>query len=219
MIKANDITRKSWIQYDANTDFPIQNIPFGVFKTINGNTHIGTIIGNTAISLSSLEELGYFTNIKLEKNTFTKSINLNPFLKQGKKTWRIVRDRIAILFDADNMELQNNDSDKKKVLFLEENIDMSVVNRDDISVLKYGLSVSSDCKGTDIYSDKKTMKFQVECNGNIFDDLSPIKVVSYLRFFFSLSSITSEKRSNIFFSNKPFNDFLSPFANDVIICS
>ena len=56
-------------------------------------------------------------------------------------------------------------------LFLEENIDMSVVNRDDISVLKYGLSVSSDCKGTDIYSDKKTMKFQVECNGNIFDDL------------------------------------------------
>ena len=56
-------------------------------------------------------------------------------------------------------------------LFLEENIDMSVVNRDDISVLKYGLSVSSDCKGTDIYSDKKTMKFQVECNGNIFDNL------------------------------------------------
>ena len=56
-------------------------------------------------------------------------------------------------------------------LFLEENIDMSVVNRDDISVLKYGLSVSSDCKGTDIYSDRKTMKFQVECNGNTFDDL------------------------------------------------
>ncbi|MBT7619765.1 MAG: UDP-N-acetylmuramate--L-alanine ligase, partial [Flavobacteriales bacterium] len=56
-------------------------------------------------------------------------------------------------------------------LFLEENIDMSVVNRDDISVLKYGLSVSSDCKGTDIYSDRKTMKFQVECNGNTFNDL------------------------------------------------
>ena len=33
MIKANDITRKSWINYDKNSDFPIQNIPFGVFKT------------------------------------------------------------------------------------------------------------------------------------------------------------------------------------------
>ena len=33
MIKANDITRKSWIKYDKNSDFPIQNIPFGVFKS------------------------------------------------------------------------------------------------------------------------------------------------------------------------------------------
>ena len=31
MIQANDITRKSWIKYDANSDFPIQNIPFGAF--------------------------------------------------------------------------------------------------------------------------------------------------------------------------------------------
>ena len=56
-------------------------------------------------------------------------------------------------------------------LFLEENIDTSIVNRDDISVLKYGLSISSDCKGTYISLDKNTMKFQVECNGNTFDDL------------------------------------------------
>lgn len=56
-------------------------------------------------------------------------------------------------------------------LFLEENIDTSIVNRDDISVLKYGLSISSDCKGTDISPDKNTMKFQVECNGNTFNDL------------------------------------------------
>ena len=56
-------------------------------------------------------------------------------------------------------------------LFLEENIDKSVVNRDDISVLKYGLSISSECKGIDISPDKNTMKFQVECNGETFDDL------------------------------------------------
>ena len=119
MIKANDITRKSWIKYDKNTDFPIQNIPFGVFKTVNENIHVGTIIGKTVISLSSLEELGYFTNTPLEKDTFTKSTNLNPFLKQGKRIWRMVRDRIAVLFDAENMELQNNESDKKEILFLE----------------------------------------------------------------------------------------------------
>jgi len=57
-------------------------------------------------------------------------------------------------------------------LFLEENIDVSVVNRDDISVLKYGLSVSSDCQGTNVSIDKNTMKFQVECNGETFDNFS-----------------------------------------------
>jgi len=56
-------------------------------------------------------------------------------------------------------------------LFIEENIDMSVVNREDISVLKYGSSISSDCKGTNIFTDKNTMKFQVECNGETFADL------------------------------------------------
>ena len=33
MIQANDPSLKSWIEVDKDSDFPIQNIPFGVFKT------------------------------------------------------------------------------------------------------------------------------------------------------------------------------------------
>ena len=116
MIKANDITRKSWIEYDENSDFPIQNIPFGVFKTQKGEVHIGTIIGDTVISLSKLEALGYFKEIKLESNTFQHK-TLNTFLKQTKDTWRSVRDRIAILFDENNTELKHQDNHKKMILF------------------------------------------------------------------------------------------------------
>ena len=32
MIKANEPNRKSWIHVPKDSDFPIQNIPFGVFK-------------------------------------------------------------------------------------------------------------------------------------------------------------------------------------------
>ena len=110
MIQANDITRKSWIEYDENSDFPIQNIPFGAFKTKNATTHIGSIIGKTIISLSKLEELGYFEHIDLEKNTF-QAKTLNPFLHQGKRIWRQVRDEIAILFDLKNKNLQDNKID------------------------------------------------------------------------------------------------------------
>jgi len=117
MIKANDITRKSWIKYDQDSDFPIQNIPFGTFITLKKNeTHCATIIGNTVISLSSLESLGYFKQIKLSHQTFQKS-TLNDFLKQGKKIWREVRDTIAILFDQENHIIQNNEPHKSLILF------------------------------------------------------------------------------------------------------
>ena len=56
-------------------------------------------------------------------------------------------------------------------------------------------------------------------NSNTFDDLRPIKVVSYLSSFYFLSSITSENLLNKLLVNKAFNNFLSPLAKDVIICS
>ena len=32
-IEANNPNLKSWVNTPENTDFPIQNLPFGVFKT------------------------------------------------------------------------------------------------------------------------------------------------------------------------------------------
>ena len=115
MIKANDITRESWIYYDGKSDFPIQNIPFGVFKNTN-EIHIGTIIGNTVISLTELEKLGYLEETNLEKKSF-QSHNLNLFIRQGKSIWREIRDEVAILFDVKNKKLQNNSKHKDLVLF------------------------------------------------------------------------------------------------------
>ena len=66
MLSANNTERKSWINYDNNCDFPIQNIPFGVFKTNQKDYHIATIIGETVISIKNLEKEGYFNKINLE---------------------------------------------------------------------------------------------------------------------------------------------------------
>ena len=43
--------------------------------------HIGTIIGDTVISLSNLEKLGYLKGSSMKENTF-QSKTLNPFLKR-----------------------------------------------------------------------------------------------------------------------------------------
>jgi len=52
---ANDPNRKSWIAVPENSDFPIQNIPFGVFITKEDVITIGTRIGDCAIDMGALQ--------------------------------------------------------------------------------------------------------------------------------------------------------------------
>ena len=101
MLSANNTERKSWINYENNCDFPIQNIPFGVFKTNQNDYHIATIIGETVISIKNLEKEGYFNKINLLKDTFQEP-NLNKFLEHDKSIWREVRNKIAEIFDIKN---------------------------------------------------------------------------------------------------------------------
>lgn len=62
-IKANDPNRVSWLPVREDSDFPIQNIPFGVFLTREDVITIGTRIGDTAIDLGALHQLGYLRDI------------------------------------------------------------------------------------------------------------------------------------------------------------
>ena len=101
MIKANDPNRKSWIEVTSQSDFPIQNIPFGIFKTSDKTICVGSRIGDYAIDLNTLLKLNYFDDISLDRDIFNKE-TLNDFLKLGKPIWRQVRDRIAEIFDSNN---------------------------------------------------------------------------------------------------------------------
>ena len=116
MITANDPTRKSWIEVPANSDFPIQNIPFGVFIPADDVITTGTRIGNTAIDLSAMQQLGYFEDIELPSDTFLQD-TLNDFISLGRPTWRAVRNRIAEVFDINNPALRDNSDHRKQILF------------------------------------------------------------------------------------------------------
>jgi len=122
-ITANDPSRESWISVDPNSDFPIQNIPFGVFLTREDLITIGTRIGDTAIDLGALHQLGYFKEIPLTDDIFLQD-TLNDFIADGRKTWRKVRNRIADIFDRNNKELQLNEIHKQNVLFHIDEVEM-----------------------------------------------------------------------------------------------
>jgi len=120
---ANDPNRKSWIPVPVNSDFPIQNIPFGVFITKEDVITIGTRIGNCAIDMGALQQLGYFEGIELTDDMFMQD-TLNDFISDGKKTWRLVRNRLAEIFDENNPKLRDNKDHREVVIFKVEEIEM-----------------------------------------------------------------------------------------------
>ncbi|WP_459209497.1 fumarylacetoacetase [Aquimarina rhabdastrellae] len=124
-ITANNPDRKTWIETPEHTDFPIQNIPFGVFLTRDDIITIGTRIGDTAIDLGALHQLGYFEGIPLTDDIFLQD-SLNDFISDGKKTWRLVRNRIADIFDNTNPSLRDNEDHRKVVLFSLDEIEMQL---------------------------------------------------------------------------------------------
>ena len=122
-LSANNTDRKTWLEVPANSDFPIQNIPFGVFLTRDDIITIGTRIGDTAIDLGALHQLGYFKGIELTDDIFLQD-TLNDFIADGRKTWRLVRNRISEIFMEDNASLRDNEAHKNRVLFSLDEIEM-----------------------------------------------------------------------------------------------
>ncbi len=124
-LTANDTTRTSWLDVPKNSDFPIQNIPFGVFLTRDDIITIGTRIGNYAIDLGAMHQLGYFKGIDLTDDIFLQD-TLNDFIADGRKTWRLVRNRISDIFLSTSPGLRDDMEHRKKVLFTMEEVEMQL---------------------------------------------------------------------------------------------
>jgi fumarylacetoacetase len=69
--------------------------------------------------------LGYFEGIPLTDDIFLQD-TLNDFISDGKKTWRLVRNRIADIFDIENEQLKNNTDDREAIIFHVNDVEMQL---------------------------------------------------------------------------------------------
>ncbi len=122
-LAANNPELKSWIDVPSNSDFPIQNLPFGVFETENLSPRVGSRIGDSIIDLKSLFVLGYFENLPFSKEDFEAS-SLNNLMRHGKKGARDLRNRLSKLFDANFKDLQSNEHHVSQVLIASDEVQM-----------------------------------------------------------------------------------------------
>lgn len=124
-IPANNPQLKSWIDVPSGSDFPIQNLPFGIFQTAHLSKRVGVRIGDFVLDLKTLFVLGYLENLPFEASDFDTPF-LNNLMKKGKKGTRDLRNRISKLLDVQQMDLQKNEHHVAQVLVPVENVTMSL---------------------------------------------------------------------------------------------
>ena len=117
-IKANDPSLKSWLEISRESDFPIQNLPFGIYSTKNKTKRVGVAIGNQILDLSQLLKLGYLDSLSFCEHCFSNEY-LNRMMGHGKLEIRDLRNRISELLNVENPELSQNKEAIAKVLDLQ----------------------------------------------------------------------------------------------------
>ena len=123
MIAANNPLLKSWVEVPVNSDFPIQNLPFGIFKTGESSPRVGVRIGNHVLDLKTIFVLGYLKDLPFESADFDASA-LNSMMKKGKQAIRNLRNRISELLNVNKQELQGNSEHVQQALISVSQIEM-----------------------------------------------------------------------------------------------
>lgn len=122
-IAANNPNLRSWVDVPAGSDFPIQNLPFGIFKTNNLSARVGVRIGDHVLDLKTLFVLGYMENLPFELADFDNEF-LNSLMKKGKKGTRELRNRISKLLSTEHDDLKKNAHHVEQVLIPVEQVEM-----------------------------------------------------------------------------------------------
>jgi fumarylacetoacetase len=103
----NDPKLRSFIDVDPSSDFPIQNLPYGVFFTPERpDLRVGVAIGDFVLDLAVLEAAGLI-RFENASGVFARP-SLNAFMALGPKVWSKTRARISELLRHDHPELRDN---------------------------------------------------------------------------------------------------------------
>jgi fumarylacetoacetase len=111
---SDDPSLRSFIDVSPTSDFPIQNLPYGVFSSKDGRApRVGVAIGDHVLDLWELEQDGRLDVGEL--GVFAAPM-LNPFMALGPKVWSRTRARISELLRHDHPELRDNDELRRNAL-------------------------------------------------------------------------------------------------------
>jgi len=108
MRPTSDHPTGTFVEVPAGSHFPIQNLPFGVFRPRSGGeARVGVAIGEHVLDLGVLADAGLLDDADLPDRTVFRCASLNALMATGPTAWRRVRARAARLLAADEPTLRD----------------------------------------------------------------------------------------------------------------
>jgi fumarylacetoacetase len=96
---SHDPNLQSWVESanHQNADFPIQNLPFGVFQTDRDSARIGVAIGDQILDLQRCREMGFLESLPDQVQDACSAPNLNSLMSLGREVITLLRSHLSNL--------------------------------------------------------------------------------------------------------------------------
>jgi len=111
----------SWVQYGAGCEFPIQNLPFGVFQRPDEAPRCGVAIGDQIVDLHALSNAGFFETPVRE--AFQQK-TLNSFMALGRPHWVAARQVLTRLLSKEDGTIRDSASLRDRAMVSQSAVSM-----------------------------------------------------------------------------------------------
>ena len=115
--ETHDPKRTSWVaSAQGHSEFPIQNLPLGIFSVGNGAPRGGVAIGDKILDLGAALDAGLFSGEAQRGAQAAAGASLNPLMALGAGTRTALRKRLSALLAADAPERSKTEGLAAKLL-------------------------------------------------------------------------------------------------------
>ena len=116
---------QSFVEIPNGSHFPLENLPFGVFKPRDAAARVGVALGELIVDLSVLEAKGHLSLDAQSGPVFSQD-GLNAFLALGRPAWKKTRESLQHLLAADTPTLRDDPQLLEKVFHRQRDVTLQL---------------------------------------------------------------------------------------------
>ncbi|HEX3817759.1 MAG TPA: hypothetical protein VHW03_05675, partial [Chthoniobacterales bacterium] len=106
---------RSFIEVAPDSHFPLENLPYGIFRPDDGPARAGVAIGDFVLDLAALEAAGHLHAAGFGEQKIFANDSLNKFLALGRPVWTKTRQILQQILAADNPTLRDDEGLRARI--------------------------------------------------------------------------------------------------------